>query len=60
MNGEMSLWEYGAILHNWNERQPKPDGIPEYKGPMPTEEEHAEMRYQTALTVERAASNSVH
>jgi hypothetical protein len=28
--------------------------MPEYKGPMPTEEEQAEMREQTALTVERA------
>lgn len=62
MSGEMSLWEYGAIIYNWNERQPKDDaaGIPEYRGPMPTEEEQAEMRYQTALTVERAQSQSGH
>lgn len=60
MSGEMSLWEYGAIVHNWNERQPKEDGVtPEWRV-NPTEEEQAEMRYQTALTVERAQSQSVH
>lgn len=60
MSGEMSLWEYGAIVHNWNERQPK-EGVatPEWRV-NPTEEEQAEMRYQTALTVERAKSQSVH
>ncbi len=51
MSGEMSLWEYGAIVHNWNERQPKDGGIPEYTGPMPSDEERQEMIYQTARTV---------
>ena len=55
MSGEMSLWEYGAIVSNWNDRQPQ-EGMPEYKGPMPTEEEQAEMREQTALTVARASA----
>lgn len=59
MSGEMSLWEYGAIVHNWNERQPK-DGPQEYTGPMPSEEERAEMTYRTAQTVARAQSNALH
>jgi len=56
----MSLWEYGAIVQNWNDRQPKDGAIPEYTGPMPSEEERAEMQYRTAQTVARAQSNAVH
>lgn len=60
MSGEMSLWEYGAIVQNWNDRHPKDGAIPEYTGPMPSEEERAEMTYRTAQTVARAQSNAVH
>lgn len=55
MSGEMSLWEYGAIIHNWNERQPK-DGPQEYNGPIPTEEDFAEMAVRSAQTVAMASS----
>lgn len=51
MSGAMSLWEYQAIVTEWNERQPKPDGIPEYKGPMPSEEDIEAMKAETERTV---------
>lgn len=52
MSGAMSLWEYQAIVHEWNERQPKDGaGIPEYDGPIPTEDDWEEFRAQTARTI---------
>ena len=52
MSGEMSLWEYQAIVHEWNARQPSADGkIPEYDGPMPTEDEWDDFRATTARTI---------
>ena len=50
MSGAMSLWEYQAIVSEWNERQPK-DGIPEYKGSMPSELDWEEFKATTARTV---------
>ena len=58
MSGEMSLWEYGAIVHNWNDRQPKPDGFGEYQGPMPTEQDWEDMRVATERTVAAAQSRA--
>lgn len=52
MSGEMSLWEYQAIVTEWSERQPKEgSGIPEYTGPMPSEEDWEELRAATARTI---------
>lgn len=35
LSGRMSLWELGAIIHGWRERQPKDDAPP----PLELEEE---------------------
>lgn len=51
MSGAMSLWEYQAIVHEWNERQPKDGKIPEYDGPMPSEDDWADLRAATARTI---------
>lgn len=59
MSGEMSLWEYGAIVHNWNDRQPKGEGgFAEYDGPMPTEQDWEEMRDRSARTVAAAQARA--
>lgn len=49
--GDSSLWEWGAMLHEWNKRQKKAAGPKTPGGPMeddgappPTEEERAAMK----------------
>lgn len=54
MSGQMDLEEYQGLIWQFNERQ-KPDAIPHYSGPMPTEEQVEEMRVRTAETVSRAS-----
>jgi hypothetical protein len=59
MDGRMSLWEYGAVVHNWNARQPKGEGgIEAYNGPTPTEEEWEDMVKRSAQTVAAAQNKA--
>lgn len=49
----MSLWEYGAIMHGWQERQPKDDSPAPDLDPddMPDEEAWAQASVRTARVV---------
>jgi hypothetical protein len=55
MGGEMDLEEYQGLVWNYNDRQKQSNGIPEYKGPLPSEEEVESMMMLTASTVSRAS-----
>ena len=55
MGGQMDLEEYQGLIWNFNQRQKQTNGIPEYTGPLPSEEEIEDMRIRTAETVARAS-----
>lgn len=51
----MSLWEYGAIMHGWSDRQPKPEGLtPLDPDAAPDADAWAEARIAAARVVRSA------
>ena len=55
MSGQMDLEEYQGLIWNFNQRQKQTNGIAEYTGPMPSEDQFEAMRIHTAETVARAS-----
>lgn len=50
LDGRMSLWEYGAVMHGWKERQPKD---PDDSAPNPDDEPDMEEWAQASVRASR-------
>ena len=57
MSGQMDIEEYQGLIWNYNQRQKETNGIPEYTGPMPSEDQFEALRIRTSETVNRAKLN---